>query len=75
MLEQHIWALFRQVLHWAVIVSPHESENTSADASTDTNADTSADASANTIAQSKSRLLKTYNCFIQDLLPGSEEES
>lgn len=80
MLEQHIWALFRQVLHWAVIVSPHESENasadastdtnadTSADASTDTNADTSADASANTIAQSKSRLLKTYNCFIQDLL-------
>lgn len=60
MLEQHIWALFRQVLHWATIVSPRKSENTSAD--------TSADASANTIAQSKSRLLKTYNCFIQDLL-------
>ena len=68
MLEQHIWALFRQVLHWAVIASPHKSENTSADASADTNADTSADASANTISQSKSRLLKTYNCFIQDLL-------
>ena len=48
MLEQYIWALFRQVLHWIVTDPQHKSSNT--------------------IAQSKSRLLKTYNCFIQDLL-------
>lgn len=48
MLEQYIWALFRQVLHWVVTDPQHKSSNT--------------------IAQSKSRLLKTYNCFIQDLL-------
>lgn len=48
MLEQYIWALFRQVLHW-IVTDPKQK-------------------SSNTIAQSKSRLLKTYNCFIQDLL-------
>ena len=48
MLEQYIWALFRQVLHWIVTDPQHKSSNT--------------------IAQSKSRLLKTYNFLIQNLL-------
>ena len=47
MLEQYIWALFRQVLHWIVTDPQHKSSNT--------------------IAQSKSRLLKTYNFLIQNL--------